>query len=404
MAETQTKKTALIFLAAILAVAALFWVFQPAPVAVDLVVVKRGPMEVAIDGEGRTRVLDIYTVSAPVSGRIERIDVRVGDNVVAGKTLLASIEPARPQFLDARAQAQAKAAVKAAEAAKLLANAELERVRAEAKFARTNFKRAQELYARRTISELEFDQAQLEAATHAAAVNSARATLKVREFELETAKAALINPANKDAKQASCCVEVRAPVNGKVLRVLRQSEGVVESANPLIEVGDPEQLEVVVDLLSSDAVRVVEGAPVILNGWGGEVDLEGKVRRVEPYGFTKISALGIEEQRVNIIIDFTNRPANGTGLGHGFRVEAHIREWRDDNVLQVPIGALFREADDWAVFLEAEGVVKLAKITIGHTNGHTAEVLEGLDENVRVVSHPSDRVMDGIEIVDRKFQ
>lgn len=156
-----------------------------------------------------------------------------------------------------------------------------------------------------------------------------------------------------------------------------------------------------IDLLSSEAVRVREGAYVLLNGWGGEGELEGRVRRVEPYGYTKVSALGIEEQRVNVIIDFEKKATNDIGLGHGFRVEAHIREWRDDNVLQVPIGALFREGEDWAVFVEEEGVAKLKKISVGYLNGTTAQVLEGLDDNVRAISHPSDRITDGIEIVAR---
>jgi len=404
MAASNIKNIVLAVIAGGLVAAGLFWAFAPAPVAVDLAVVKRAPMDVTIDGEGRTQVHDIYTVSAPVSGRIRRIEVHVGDAVLAGETVLASIEPASPEFLDARAQAQAEAAVKAAEAAKSLAQAELDRVRAELTFARANLERARELYANKTISEREFDQAEMDAATHAAAVDSARATLKVRDFELDTAKAALINPASIGGEQAACCVEVRSPVSGRVLRVLRQSEGVVERASPLIEVGDPARLEVVVDLLSSDAVRVREDAVVTITGWGGDSVLAGRVRRVEPYGFTKISALGIEEQRVNVIIDFTGAEEDWAVLGHGFRVEAHIREWHDDGVLQVPIGSLFRDGEDWAVFVADEGTAKLTKITIGHRNGRTAEVLGGLDAGARVVSHPSDRVADGIAIVMRNLE
>ncbi|MBT4934993.1 MAG: HlyD family efflux transporter periplasmic adaptor subunit [Rhodospirillaceae bacterium] len=404
MTALNIKKITPAVIAGALSVAVLMWAFSPAPVPVDLAVVKRAPMEVVINGEGRTRVHDIYTVSAPVSGRIRRIEVHVGDTVIAGKTVLASIEPASPQFLDARALAQAKSTAKAAEAAKSLAQAELNRVRAELTFARSNLKRSRDLFAKETISELEFDRAELEVATHAAAVDSALATLKVRRFEWETARAALINPANESEQQTTCCVDVSAPVSGRVLRVLRQSEGVVERASPLIEVGDPENLEVVVDLLSSEAVRVSKGVSVLLNGWGGETSLEGRVRRIEPYGFTKISALGIEEQRVNIIIDFTGNSEHTIALGHGFRVEAHIREWREEDVLQVPIGALFRDGDDWAVFIDNEGTAKLTKITIGHRNGRTAEVLAGLDEGTRVISHPSDRVTDNIDIVARHLE
>ncbi len=404
MTASNIKKVVLPLVAVALSVAVLTWALIPAPVPVDLVVVERAPMEVSIKGEGRTRVHDIYTVSAPVSGRIRRIEVHVGDEVLAGETLLASIEPASPQFLDARAEAQAKAIVSAADAAETLAQAELDRVRAELSFAKTNLKRARKLFAKQTISELKLDQAELAAATHAAAADSARATLKVRRFELETARATLIEPASVGNRRETCCVEVRAPVNGRVLRVLRQSEGVVERASALIEVGDLEHLEVEVDLPSSDAVRVRQGATVLFDGWGGETILAGRVRRVEPYGFTKISALGIQEQRVNVIIDFVGAPKEWIALGHGFRVEAHIREWRSDDVLQVPIGTLFRNADDWAVFVDDEGTAKLTKITIGHANGHTAEVLAGLEKGVRVISHPSDRVTDGIRIVARNLE
>jgi len=404
MTASNIKKIILTVLAVTFSGAVLTWAFIPAPVPVDLAVVKRAPMEVTIKGEGRTRVHDIYTVSAPVSGRIRRIEVHVGDEVLAEQTLLASIEPASPHFLDARAEAQAQANVRAAEAAESLAQAELDRVRAELVFSRTNMKRARELFAKQTISELEFDQAELDTATHAATLDSARATLKVRRFELETAKAALIEPDSANDQQASCCVEVRAPVSGRVLRVLRQSEGVVERASPLIEVGDPEHLEVEVDLLSSDAVRVREAAPVVIDGWGGETTLLGRVRRIEPYGFTKVSALGIDEQRVNVIIDFIGAPEGWSGLGHGFRVVAHIRQWREEDVLQVPIGALFRDADNWAVFIDDQGTAKLTKITIGHRNGSTAEVLAGLDKGTRVISHPSDRVKDGIAIVARHLE
>jgi len=404
MTASNTKNIVLTVIVGALAVTALFWGFSPAPVAVDLVVVKRAPMEVTIKGEGRTQVHDIYTVSAPVSGRIRRIEVHAGDVVVSGETLLASIEPASPQFLDARAEAQAKAIVRAAEAAESLAQAELDRVRAESAFAGTNLKRARELFANKTISELEFDKAEMDAATHAAAVDSARATLKVRRFELETARATLIEPASVANLETSCCVEVRAPVNGRVLRVLRQSEGVVDRASPLFEVGNPERLEVEVDLLSSDAVRVREGASVVFDGWGGETVIEGRVRRVEPYGFTKISALGIEEQRVNVIIDFTGAPESWTGLGHGFRVEAHIRQWWDGDVLQIPIGSLFRKGESWAVFIDDNGTAKLTEVTIGQTNGRTAQVLDGLEEGVHVISHPSDRVTNGADIVARNLE
>lgn len=401
MAASNVKNIASALIASALVVAALMWGFAPAKVPVDLIVVERAPMEVTINGEGRTQVHDVYTVSAPISGRIQRIEVHAGDAVIAGETLLASIEPSSPQFLDARARAQAEATVKAAEAARSLAQAELDRVQAELTFAKGNLKRAQALHDKQTISERDYDEAELTAATRSAAVDSAQATLKVRTFELETARAALITPASAVDKLSACCVEVLAPVNGQVLRVLRHSEGAVDRASPLLEIGDPSRMEVVVDLLSSDAVRVAQGATVALSGWDGENGTQGTVRQIEPYGFTKISALGIEEQRVNVIIDFTGPKESWAMLGHGFRVDARIREWQGADVLQVPIGALFRDGKDWAVFLDDDGTAKLQHITIGHTNGRTAEVLSGLSENDRVISYPSDRVDDGIDIVAR---
>lgn len=398
----STVKTVFSLIAALAAVAGLgYWAFQPVPVAVDLTRATRGPMEVTVNGEGLTRVHDIYTVSTPVAGRLRRLEVHVGDAVVADETLLATIEPAQPQFLDARAAAQAEARIKAAEAAKALARAEYDRVRAEKAYAMANLGRARELLPKQAISQREFDQAELSAKTQSAAVDSALATLKVREFELETAIAALIAPASVTEGRATCCVEVRAPVNGRVLRLLRQSEGVVERSSPLMEIGDPDRLEVVVDLLSSQAMKVREGASVTLHGWGGGSTAEGRVRRIEPYGFTKVSALGIEEQRVNVIIDFTAPPEDRPALGHGFRVEARIGEWRAEDVLQVPVGAVFRHGGEWAVFVLEQGRAKRTAVRAGRSNGRTMQVLEGLEVGTRVILHPSDRVADGVEIVPR---
>lgn len=404
MTVSSVKTVLKILVALALATALAYWAFKPVPVAVDLAVVKRAAMEVTIDGVGLTRVHDIYTVSTPVSGRLRRLEVHVGDVVVAGETLLATIEPAQPQFLDARALAQAEARVKASEAAKSLARAEYNRVKAELAFALANQRRTSELFKKQAVSEREFDQAELAAKTRAAAVDSALATLKVRDFEHETAIAALIAPASVAEGQLTCCVEVRAPVNGRVLQLLRRSEGVVGRSSPLMKIGDPDRLEVVVDLLSSDAVRVREGASVVLNGWGGDNSAKGRVRKVEPYGFTKTSALGIEEQRVNVIIDFTEPADKRPVLGHGFRVEARISEWRSDSALQIPIGSVFRHQGQWAVFVDDAGLAKLTVVEIGRANGRTMHLIKGLKEGVHVIRHPSDRVTNGVEIVRRLVQ
>jgi HlyD family secretion protein len=382
----------------------LTYAFWPEPVPVDLGEVARGPVRVTVDEEGRTRVKEVYVVSAPVAGRMRRIETHVGDAVVAGETVLATIEPTAPTFLDVRSRTQAESAVRAAEAAKALADAELVRARAELDFANADYERAKTLAERETISQRALDSAELEVKTRQAAVSTAQASLRVKTFELETARASLIVPGNDETsgqEAGSCCVEVRAPVSGRVLRVLQESESVVPAAAPLIEIGDPQDLEIEVDLLSRDAVKIKEGAAVLIEDWGGGTTLAGRVRRVEPYGFTKVSALGIEEQRVNVIIDFTDPLDKWRRLGHGYRVETRIIVWEGTDVLNVPLGALFRHGDAWAVFVDSEGRARLRPVAIGRFNSREAQVLEGLSVGERVVLHPSDRVKDGVPIVAR---
>ena len=376
--------------------------FQPEPAAVDVVTVERGAMQVTIDAEGQTRVRDVYVVSAPVSGRKLRIPTEVGDLVVAGKTLLAAIEPSDPAFLDLRSTAEAKARIKAAQAARTLAEAELKRTLAELDFARADFARAEALVKRGTISKRQLEHAQLGLRTKEAAVSTARAGLRVKRYELETANAALIDPgARNRAGGPACCVTVRSPIDGQILRLVIESAAVVPMGAPLVEVGDPKNLEIVVDLLSSDAVQVHVGDEVLIDDWGGGMTLKGRVRRVEPAGFTKISALGIEEQRVNVLIDFTGPPVRYARLGHGYRVDARIVIWRGDKVLQVSMSALFRDGDDWAVFSAKDGVARLQHLKIGKTNGKQAQVLEGLAAGDQVIQHPSDVLEDGDEIARR---
>ena len=382
--------------------AALVYAFRPQPVPVDLAVIERGELTVTIDGDGQTRVREVYAVSAPLSGRVLRIERHVGDKVVANETLLATIQPGDPTFLDRRARAQAEAVVKAAEAAFALAEAEQARALAELEFARAELKRAEELSTRGNISRRDLDRARLEERTNAAARDTAIATVEMRRFELETARAALIQPGEDggEGDGQSCCVEVYSPVDGRILRVIHESEGMVAAGAWLVELGDPADLEIVVDLLSGDAVRIREGADVVIEDWGG-VSLAGRVRRVEPYAFTKVSALGIEEQRVNVIIDFTDPPAKWLGLGHGYRVDAHILDWRGADVLKLPLGALFRDGESWAVFVAEDGLARLRHIEIDHTNGREAELLDGLTAGMTVILHPGDRISEGVRIVSR---
>jgi HlyD family secretion protein len=387
----------------LIVIAGLAIAFWPRALSVDLAATVAAPLQVTINEEGETRVKDVYLVSAPLAGRSLRTALDVGDNVLAGRTVVARIHPQDPTLLDLRSQRAAEAEVKAAEAALALANAELDRARAEQRFAQSEYARVSRLFERGTAAERTLDSARLEVSTKRAAVASAQAAIEVKGFDLETAKARLISPdLARNENDSRCCVEVLAPVSGSVLNIFQESETVVAAGAPLLEIGNPGQLEVVAELLSSDAVQVEKGAPVLIEDWGGGMTLSGRIQRIEPYGFTKVSALGIEEQRVKVVIDFLDPPEAWQRLGHGYRVEVRVVTWQNDSVLQVPISALFRDGTDWAVFVADEGQARLRHVELGHLNDEAAEVLAGLTEGEWLVLHPSDQVSDGKRIVSRK--
>ena len=391
-------------LALAIVLAALAYAFRPQPVPVDMAVAQHGELVVTVADDGETRVRDVYLVSAPLPGQVLRFEGDVGDPVVAAETVLANILPTQPTFLDVRTRSELEAAVQAAQAAKTLAEAELARAQAQVEYAEAEYRRAERLFERGNVSEAALDRARMELRTEEAAMLTSRAALSMREFELETARASLILPSVevRDAEpQAGCCYAVRAPVDGRILRIFHESEGVIEAGAPLVEIGDPRDMEIVVDLLSTDAVRVVEGAEAFIEGWGGGERLIGRVRRVEPYGFTKTSALGIDEQRVNVIVDFTGPADRWQALGHGYRVEVAIVVWRGEDVLTVPVGTLFRDGDDWAVFVVEDGRAALRRIQIGHMNGTMAEVLDGLAEGETLIQHPSDRIANEVLVAAR---
>lgn len=380
----------------------MWWLFRPTPVAVDFATIGRGALSVSVSDEGETRVKDVFQVSAPVPGLMRRIELEPGDAVEAQSTAVARIEPSDPSFLDVRTEAEARATVRAAEAARAYAAAEVERATAELEFAQSELKRFQGLAERNSISANDLDAAERRARIAAAGLDEVKARLRVQNFELERAQARLLAPSTARSRREKCdCVTVYSPVSGRVLRVLKESEGVVEPGTPLIEVGDPDKLEVVVDLLSTDAVRVKPGQRAVLDAWGGGAPIEAVVRRVEPSGFTKISALGIEEQRVNVIIDFAKSPEGRAGLGHGYRVEPRIILWESPDVLKVPLSALFRQGESWAVFLEDGGRARLQSAEIGQQDGIEAEVLSGLSPGQRVVINPGDRVSAGSRLRER---
>jgi len=278
----------------------------------------------------------------------------------------------------------------------------VEQARAEYEFAAAEHRRARELVTRGTISVRESDAAERAYRGSAAALATAQAGQQVRTFELERARAQLMSPVQKQSRAADCdCLRLVAPVSGQVLRIVDESERVVNAGELLLEIGNPADLEIAVDFLSTDAVRVQPGQRVLIERWGGAMPLEGRVRRVEPYGFTKVSALGIEEQRVNVIVDFTSPYEQWQRLGHGYQVEAQVVLWEADNVLAIPLTALFRDGEAWAVFVDEKGRAAVRHVEPGHRNGIRAEVRSGLTAGERIVLHPSDRVAQGVRIAPR---
>ncbi len=382
-------------------VAAFAWAMWPKPALVDLAAIGRGVLEVTVEDEGTTRIREVYTVSAPTTGKMLRSALTVGDPVEAGKTVVARFEPTDPTFLDARSRRIAEAAVEAAKSAVALAETQVDQARSQLAFARSDLRRAVELADRHTIPERSLEKARLDVVSAESAVASALATHEVRRRELESARAQLMGPQEGEGRSAECCIDVRAPVDGRVLELLAESEQVVQAGSPLLKIGDPGDLEIAVDLLSRDAVRVEVGAPARIESWGGEETLSARVRRIEPTGYTKVSALGIEEQRVKVVLDFTDPPATRRRLGHVFRIVARIVVWRGEGVLQVPIGALFRDGENWAVFVLDGGRVRLRHIEIGERNQRFARVVAGLGEGERVVLHPGEGVSDGATAAPR---
>ncbi|MDA1098376.1 MAG: efflux RND transporter periplasmic adaptor subunit [Proteobacteria bacterium] len=386
-----------------LLVAGLLFAFWPKPVPVSLATAERQPMLVTIEDEGETRVREIYTISSPLSGHVARFGGHVGDSVTAGETVVASIRPTDPTLHDVRTHSELAAAVKAAEAARDLASAQVANAEATHDFAQAEYARGVKLAERGTVSPSVLDRNRMEVRTKEAALMEARAALRVRDFQLQRARMTLRDPAAvwEAANDEPCCVEVRAPVSGTILRVYRESEAVVQAGAPLVEIGDPTDLEIVVDLLSTDAVSVSPRDEVLIDGWGGAQSLKGRVRRIEPYGFTKVSALGIEEQRVKVIVDFTDPPALWQRLGHGYRVVTRIVRWRRADALQVPLSALFRVRGAWSLFKVQDGRARLTRVEVGHMNQRSAEILSGLEAGDSLVLHPSDSIEDGIKVVAR---
>ncbi len=395
------KRIVALLVVALIAGAAVY-ALMPQPLAVDVAVVGRGPLEVTIDEEGVARIRDVFRVYAPVGGRLQRSVLHVGDRVSRGATTVAVINPAEPGFLDARARSETEAAIASARAAIDLAEAQLVAAQANEGMARATLEREQALAKRGTISAAVFDKSVNDLANASAQRKQAEANLVLQKSQLASAQAKLIGPDGPviRASEVSCCMTVSAPADGVVLKLLTESEQVVAAGTPLLEIGDPKELEIVVHLLSADAAGIAPGTEARLDQWGGAT-LAAVVDRVDPAAYTKVSALGIEEQRVDATLRLTDPYETWRGLGHEFRVMAHIVTWRSADILSVPLGALFRRGSEWSVFRVVEGKAVAIPVEIGHRNTLSAEIVKGLSAGDKVILHPSDKVGDGVAVTSR---
>lgn len=371
----------------------LTWGFWPQPVFVETVEAKRAALTITIEEEGRTRVVDRYVISAPVDGVACRQHLDVGDEVKQGQVLLG-ITPLESQVLDPRSRAQTRAKVAAALSALHAAEQQAEVAEAAAKLAVIEHKRLQPLVEKGVVSTDAFDKSTTQVQTTAAAQRAADFQIEVARYELQAAKTLLEYTAASRGDPAER-LPIVSPVTGRVLKVTRECEGPVRTGDILLEVGDPTILEVEVDVLSADAVKIKPGMKVLFDRWGGEAPLEGIVRIIEPVGFTKVSALGVEEQRVLVISDITSPAEQWKRVGDGYRVEARFILWHEDDVLQIPASSLFRYQQGWAVFVVENNHAKRRVVKVGQRNGLVAQILEGISEGESVVNHPSDDVEDG---------
>jgi HlyD family secretion protein len=388
-----------------------FLAMRPQPIAAEVTAVSRGSLRVTVEEEGKTRIRNRFVVSAPLAGYVRRIRWNEGDSVRAGD-VAAVLEPLRSEVLDVRTREQAEARLRAAEAAARVVQARLATAEqqsraavAEAEYWAQQLRREQTLLksgdiaqdrVARTRSEAERTEAARRAAENT--VMTSRAEIEQARAEVEAARAALLNPSIRNQRLTGDLISVRWPVSGRILKIVKESEGVVNPGEPLVELGNVRALEVEVEVLSVDAVKMKPSTPVEFIRWGGDHPLIGQVRVIEPSGFTKVSALGVEEQRVRVIADITSPEDQWQRLGDGYRVEAVFILWQGDGVLQVPASALFRRGDQWFVFAVENSIARLRSVQIGHRSGLAAEILSGLKEGDLVIPHPDENVVDGKEI------
>lgn len=429
--------------AAIATFTAIVWAFRPTPIVVETQAVTRGELQVSVAAEGKTRIRDRFVISAPVSGRLTRIQLKAGDAVQPGEivaqieplTLTAPVQEALGRLAEARAQregvatqrpksatlAQAQTRIQAAIATQRQAEASVAQAQAAFNQAQRDRQRAQDMAASGVISRRDRENAELVEITRAKELESATLAAKAASAEVDVARAALtVLQAEQrdpdyllkvyDARIASIEADlaklqdeanrtsVRSPSGGQVLRLLQQSAQSVTAGTPLLEIGDISKLEIVIDVLSTDALRIKPGNVILVQAGAGMPMLKAKVRQVEPSAFTKISALGVEEQRVNVIGDFINAPAS---LGDGYRSDVQIVVWQNPNVLKVPLSALFRCDQAWCVFSVQDSKAQERSIEIGQRSTFEAEVQKGLQAGETVILHPNEQITTGTLVKSR---
>lgn len=384
-------KRVFMILAAVAAATLIALAFRPKPAEVEAARAVKGPLQVTVDEDGETRAHDRFTLAAPIAGRLSRIEFHEGDQV-GPETVLATISPLP---LDAREVAEIRARIQSAEARKR--EAEEQRARWENDHAQAlrDLNRARLLAKDRIIAQQELEQAESKQISTTKEVEAAKFRVQSAAADVERERAGLVS-LEAQQSQAGRLAAIRPPTRCRILRILEKSERVVPFGTPIIVLSNPSKLEIVVDLLSTDAVKVKPGAPVIIENWGGPAPLRAKVRTVEPYGFTKVSALGIEEQRANVIADFLDSP---TGLGDGYRIDARIVIWESASVLKVPASALFRNGQQWNAFTIENGRSRLLPLEVGHRSSSEVEITKGLDEDAKVILHPANDLKDGARVI-----
>lgn len=399
----HTRLLVILTLGTVILAGLLWTALRPVPVIVDMAEVQRGPMLVTLEVDGITRIREVFEVATPITGTAKRSPVRIGDPVIGGQTVVAIVEPAAPSLLDARSRQQAEAAVQEAQAALAVAESQLVQANEELTYAQTQFDRAHELVERGVASLVRLEDAAQILNVRTSARDAAISARSMAESTLARAQAALIMPDVTTTENGDCCITLVAPTDGNVLSVDRISERPVIAGETLLSIGDPSDLEIVADILSRDAVQIPAKARAIVDRWGGPDTLDARLRQIDPSARTDVSALGIEEQRVETIFDFVTPPEARDALGDGYALRLSIVMWETDAALQVPIGALFRSGGGWAAFAVENGIARQVALETGARNDRFVEVLSGLSEGDAVIVHPGDAVADGVRVSRAEF-